>query len=153
MLECETHSETAVIIGRKNVLFNAENYLSAVVPNGIVKRVGWVKAPRSARKEELLARPLGGTPGPTPTITLRVPETVARRTTIEGQLNRELSPLPEVRTMLRKLNTLLRRDEGNDMIEYALIAAFISIVAIVALQAIGPLVLGIYQDVQAALGG
>ncbi len=55
--------------------------------------------------------------------------------------------------MLSKLNSLLRRDEGNDMIEYALLAAFISIVAIVALQAIGPLVLGIYQNIQAALGG
>ena len=60
---------------------------------------------------------------------------------------------PEVPEMLSKLNSLLRRDEGNDMIEYALLAAFISIVAIVALQAIGPLVLGIYQQVQAALGG
>lgn len=55
--------------------------------------------------------------------------------------------------MLRKMTSLFRREEGNDMIEYALIAAFISIVAIVALQAIGPLVLGIYNDVQAALGG
>jgi Flp pilus assembly pilin Flp len=39
------------------------------------------------------------------------------------------------------------------MIEYALLAAFISIVAIAALQAIGPLVLALYQSVQGALGG
>jgi Flp pilus assembly pilin Flp len=56
-------------------------------------------------------------------------------------------------TMLRKINSVIRKEDGNDMIEYALLAAFISIVAIVALQAIGPLVNGIYQNIQAALGG
>jgi Flp pilus assembly pilin Flp len=55
--------------------------------------------------------------------------------------------------MFRKFTTVIRKEDGNDMIEYALLAAFISIVAIVALQAIGPLVLGIYQNIQAALGG
>jgi Flp pilus assembly pilin Flp len=55
--------------------------------------------------------------------------------------------------MIRKLNSLLHRDEGQDMIEYALLAAFISIVAILALQTIGPLVNGIYVNVQTALGG
>jgi len=55
--------------------------------------------------------------------------------------------------MLRKFTTVSRKEDGNDMIGYALLAAFISIVAIVALQAIGPLVLGIYQSIQAALGG
>jgi Flp pilus assembly pilin Flp len=55
--------------------------------------------------------------------------------------------------MLHHMLSLLRREEGNDMIEYALLAAFISIVAIAALQAIGPLVLALYQNVQAALGG
>jgi Flp pilus assembly pilin Flp len=55
--------------------------------------------------------------------------------------------------MFRNLLSKLRREDGNDMIEYALLAAFISIVAIAALQAIGPLVLALYQNVQAALGG
>jgi Flp pilus assembly pilin Flp len=55
--------------------------------------------------------------------------------------------------MLRKFTTVIRKEDGNDMIEYALLAAFISIVAIVALQAIGPLVLGIYENIQSALGG
>lgn len=50
-----------------------------------------------------------------------------------------------------KLTNLLRRDKGQDMIEYALLGAFISIVAIVAIKAIGPLVDGIYQDIEAAL--
>ncbi len=46
---------------------------------------------------------------------------------------------------------LLRREEGQDMVEYALLASFISIVAIAALRAIGPLVNAIYVAVQAAL--
>ena len=50
--------------------------------------------------------------------------------------------------MLRKL---FRREEGQDMIEYAILAAFISIVAIVAIKAIGPLVNAIYVAVEAAL--
>jgi Flp pilus assembly pilin Flp len=37
------------------------------------------------------------------------------------------------------------------MVEYALLAAFISIVAIVTIRAIGPLVDAVYQNVQAAL--
>ena len=46
---------------------------------------------------------------------------------------------------------LVREDEGQDMIEYAILAAFISIVAIVAIRAIGPLVNAIYVAVQTAL--
>ena len=46
---------------------------------------------------------------------------------------------------------LVREDEGQDMIEYAILAAFISIVAIVAIRAIGPLVDAIYVAVQTAL--
>ena len=44
-----------------------------------------------------------------------------------------------------------REDEGQDMIEYSLLGGFISIVAIVALQAIGPLVNAVYVAIQAAL--
>jgi Flp pilus assembly pilin Flp len=50
--------------------------------------------------------------------------------------------------MLRKL---FRREDGQDMIEYAILAAFISIVAIVAIKLIGPLVNAIYVAVGAAL--
>jgi Flp pilus assembly pilin Flp len=49
------------------------------------------------------------------------------------------------------MNTFLRKDDGQDMVEYALLASFISIVAIVALRAIGPLVRTIYDNVQASL--
>jgi Flp pilus assembly pilin Flp len=52
---------------------------------------------------------------------------------------------------MRKLTSLLRRSEGQDMIEYALLGSFISIVAIVAIRAIGPLVNDIYVAIEAAL--
>ena len=49
------------------------------------------------------------------------------------------------------LYTLLRNEEGQDMIEYALLASFISIVAIATIRLIGPLVSVIYVAIQAAL--
>jgi len=52
---------------------------------------------------------------------------------------------------MKTLKTFLREDDGQDMIEYALLASFISIVAILALRAIGPLVNTIYQNIQASL--
>ncbi len=52
---------------------------------------------------------------------------------------------------MRMLISFFRKDDGQDMVEYALLASFISIVAIVALRAIGPLVRTIYQNIQAAL--
>ncbi|UCG51298.1 MAG: Flp family type IVb pilin [Candidatus Latescibacterota bacterium] len=54
---------------------------------------------------------------------------------------------------MKHLKRFLREDAGQDMVEYGLLAAFISIVAIAALQAIGPLVRTIYENVQAALTG
>ena len=49
------------------------------------------------------------------------------------------------------LKRLLREEDGQDMVEYGLLAAFISIVAIIALQAIGPLVNAIYTRIGTAL--
>jgi Flp pilus assembly pilin Flp len=49
------------------------------------------------------------------------------------------------------LKKMLRNDEGQDMVEYGLLGAFISIVAIAALRAIGPLVNAIYVNIQNAL--
>jgi Flp pilus assembly pilin Flp len=54
-------------------------------------------------------------------------------------------------TMTDVFQRFIRDEEGQDMIEYALLASFISIVAIVAIKAIGPLVLAIYNAVVAAL--
>ena len=45
----------------------------------------------------------------------------------------------------------LDREEGQDMIEYALLAALISIVAIVMILAIGPYIEDTFQDVANAL--
>jgi pilus assembly protein Flp/PilA len=56
----------------------------------------------------------------------------------------------EGKTMERMIR-FFKDDSGQDMVEYGLLAAFISIVAIAALRAIGPLVNTIYTNVQAAL--
>jgi Flp pilus assembly pilin Flp len=52
---------------------------------------------------------------------------------------------------MNTLKRFIREEDGQDMIEYALLASFISIVAIVALRAIGPLVNTIYTNIQTAL--
>ena len=49
------------------------------------------------------------------------------------------------------LSRLFHDEKGQDMVEYALLASFISIVAIAALTAIGPLVVAIYTAIQTAL--
>ena len=52
---------------------------------------------------------------------------------------------------MNKLEHFVRNEEGQDTVEYALLAAFISIFAIVAIKAIGPLVNTIYENVKKAL--
>jgi Flp pilus assembly pilin Flp len=52
---------------------------------------------------------------------------------------------------MRNLRHFIRDDKGQDMVEYALLAAFISIVAIATLRLIGPLVNTIYGRIQTAL--
>jgi Flp pilus assembly pilin Flp len=52
---------------------------------------------------------------------------------------------------MRNLRRFYRDETGQDMVEYALLASFISIVAIAMLKAIGPLVLTIYTRVRDAL--
>jgi Flp pilus assembly pilin Flp len=46
----------------------------------------------------------------------------------------------------------LEREEGQDMIEYALLAALISIVAIAIILLVGPYLVDLFQDVVNALG-
>lgn len=53
-----------------------------------------------------------------------------------------------MRMMLRRL---LRMEEGQDLIEYGLLAAFISVAAILAIRAIGPLIIPLYEAVTTAL--
>jgi Flp pilus assembly pilin Flp len=52
---------------------------------------------------------------------------------------------------MQSIMRFIHEDDGQDMVEYALLAAFISIVAIVVIKAIGPLVNTIYDNVKTAL--
>ncbi len=52
-------------------------------------------------------------------------------------------------TLLARLN---EREEGQDMVEYALLAALISIVAIAIIILIGPYLKDLFQDVVNGLG-
>lgn len=49
------------------------------------------------------------------------------------------------------IHRLLKDQKGQDIMEYGLLAAFISIAAVGVLQAIGPLITPLYQRVVDAL--
>ena len=49
------------------------------------------------------------------------------------------------------LKSFVHDESGQDMVEYGLLAAFISIVAIIALQAIGPQIERVFGDIGNAL--
>jgi Flp pilus assembly pilin Flp len=51
-----------------------------------------------------------------------------------------------------QIDALTNRDEGQDMVEYALLAALISIVAIAIILLLGPYLQDLFQDVVNALG-
>ncbi len=53
--------------------------------------------------------------------------------------------------MKNLIQRFIREEEGQDIIEYALLAAFISIAAIAAIVAIGPKVSEYFTNVQNAL--
>jgi Flp pilus assembly pilin Flp len=50
--------------------------------------------------------------------------------------------------VMKSLHGFVRKDDGQDLVEYALLASFISIVAVVTIRAIGPLVRALYENVQ-----
>ncbi len=52
--------------------------------------------------------------------------------------------------MLRKL---IVREEGQDLVEYALLAALLSIVSIIALQNLGPVISNVWVRIQGAIEG
>ena len=63
-----------------------------------------------------------------------------------------MTALATIQMWLRDAIALVTRDEeGQDMIEYALLAALISIVAIVMILAIGPYIQNTFSDVANAL--
>jgi Flp pilus assembly pilin Flp len=51
------------------------------------------------------------------------------------------------------VNTLRRNEEGQDLLEYALLVALIALVALGAVGAAGGAVDGIFQAIAGALGG
>jgi Flp pilus assembly pilin Flp len=58
-----------------------------------------------------------------------------------------VTPQMKLQDMLHNLVARLEREEGQDMIEYALLAALISIVAIGVIILIGPFIGDVFQDV------
>lgn len=57
----------------------------------------------------------------------------------------------KLKEILDSLTARLEREEGQDMIEYALLAALISIVAIAVIILVGPYLRNLFQDVVNAL--
>jgi Flp pilus assembly pilin Flp len=56
-----------------------------------------------------------------------------------------------MRRFLSKMRGLFADEDGQDIVEYALLAAFIAIVAVAILVQMAPLIQGIYQQVLDAL--
>ena len=56
------------------------------------------------------------------------------------------------RQIVRIVKWLNRDEDGQDMVEYALLAALISIVAIAIIILVGPYLQDLFQDVVNALG-
>jgi Flp pilus assembly pilin Flp len=53
---------------------------------------------------------------------------------------------------MKTVKRFMTNEEGLETVEYGLVAALIVIVAIVAMQTIGPKLKSIYEQVSAALG-
>jgi Flp pilus assembly pilin Flp len=53
--------------------------------------------------------------------------------------------------MFYYIRSLLRLESGQDLVEYALLAGFISISTVVTLRLIGPLVIALWDVIQTAI--
>jgi pilus assembly protein Flp/PilA len=53
---------------------------------------------------------------------------------------------------MKALRNLLVREEGQDLVEYALLAALLSIVSIAALTTLGPVIATVWGRIEAAIG-
>jgi pilus assembly protein Flp/PilA len=60
-------------------------------------------------------------------------------------------PHTKENTMKALLGRLVREDDGQDLIEYALLAAFIALAATVAMTALGGSISGFFQSVKTKL--
>ena len=67
-----------------------------------------------------------------------------------GLLEGSLLELCKRESMMVDMRSFLEKDEGQDTVEYGLLAAFISIFALIAIKAIGPLVNTLYENVKKA---
>ena len=54
--------------------------------------------------------------------------------------------------MKQLLKRFVREEKGQDLIEYALLAGFISLVAVVAITAVGAGVNGVYNNIDSQVG-
>jgi pilus assembly protein Flp/PilA len=69
-----------------------------------------------------------------------------------GNSSTQFEPKREERDIMKNLiKRFVREEEGQDLIEYALLAALITIVGAVGISAIGTKVAGIWTNVLAAL--
>jgi pilus assembly protein Flp/PilA len=57
----------------------------------------------------------------------------------------------EYTSMKALLRNLVVREEGQDLVEYALLAALLSIVSIVALQTLGPTISSVWDRINTAI--
>lgn len=53
--------------------------------------------------------------------------------------------------MLKKLRNLFNDEKGQDLIEYGLLGSLISIAALATIRLIGPLIVPLYEAIEAAL--
>ncbi|MGF7186892.1 pilus assembly protein Flp/PilA [Desulfitispora alkaliphila] len=58
-----------------------------------------------------------------------------------------------MKTLLENLNRVLRKEDGQSMVEYALIVALVAVALIVILTQLGENVETIFQDIINALSG
>jgi Flp pilus assembly pilin Flp len=54
---------------------------------------------------------------------------------------------------MKRMQRFINEDSGQDSMEYGLLAALLSIVAITVLQNIGPLLAGFWNSIHAAIPG
>jgi len=55
--------------------------------------------------------------------------------------------------MKNLIQRFIREEEGQDLIEYALLIVFIAIVVVAALDALGPTISTVYTNIDAQLAG
>ena len=54
---------------------------------------------------------------------------------------------------MKALKNFIVREEGQDLVEYALLAALLSIVSIAALQVLGPVIAAVWTEISGAISG